>query len=167
VDVVITWQNPPTTVFIEMKYLAELSVQTKGDHGQHGYPSDQLIRNIRVGLLKCGWFRSQELFEMVPSDFFQLVISPRGKNQLVDHYRSPVHLTTSIPYSEQLSGLPRQPFIGQLSYREVALLLKSKRRFLTRSERILADDLSNYLFFKLQSSCRRETNQKQQEIPSN
>ena len=48
VDVVITWENPPTTVYIEMKYLANLSPKTSGDDGQSGFPSDQLIRNLRV-----------------------------------------------------------------------------------------------------------------------
>jgi len=167
VDVVITWQNPPTTVFIEMKYLAELSAQTKGDDGRQGYPSDQLIRNIRVGLLKCGWFEQYGLFEMPPCDFIQLVISPQSENKLVEHYQNKIHLTAAIPKSEQLSGLPQQPFIGQLSYREVVLLLKNNRRFVTRAERILVDNLSDYLLFKLQSSCRRETGPMQQEIPSN
>ena len=36
VDVVITWENPPTTLFVEMKYLANLSTKTAGDNGQTG-----------------------------------------------------------------------------------------------------------------------------------
>src|SRR5262249_54728297 len=66
VDVRIRWENPPTTVFIEMKYGSDLSARTKGDDGTHGFPSDQLIRNIRVGLWECGWFRRSELFTTTP-----------------------------------------------------------------------------------------------------
>jgi len=165
VDVIITWQNPPTTVFIEMKYLAELSAQTKGDDGRHGYPSDQLIRNIRVGLLGCRWFQSPGLFEMPSRDFIQLVISPQGEKNLIDRYRNMDQLTASIPKSEQLAGLPRQPFVGQLSYRELAHLLQDNRRFLTRAERILVDHLSNYLLFKLGGRGGGETSLTQQEFP--
>jgi len=51
VDCVITFENPPTTVFIEAKYEADLTPRSGNDDGRHGYPSDQLIRNARVGLL--------------------------------------------------------------------------------------------------------------------
>jgi hypothetical protein len=61
-DSSVSWENPPTTVYFEVKYGSDLSKQTAGDDGSHGYPSDQLIRNIRVGLRECGWFRHEELF---------------------------------------------------------------------------------------------------------
>jgi hypothetical protein len=56
IDLTIQWENPPTTVYVEMKYGSDVSTKTAGDNGQHGYPSDQLIRNVRVGLMECGWF---------------------------------------------------------------------------------------------------------------
>src|SRR4051794_3745150 len=31
VDVTVTWENPPTTIFIEMKYGADLTPRTSGD----------------------------------------------------------------------------------------------------------------------------------------
>jgi len=48
VDLTIQWENPPTTVYFEVKYLADLSPRVT--NGQAGFPSDQLIRNVRVGL---------------------------------------------------------------------------------------------------------------------
>ena len=66
VDATIRWENPPTTVLVEMKYLAELSPRTNGDDGRFGYPSDQLIRNIRVGLWEAGWFRAGRTFRNCP-----------------------------------------------------------------------------------------------------
>jgi len=106
VDAIITWENPPTTLFIEMKYRAELAAKTSGDNGQHGYPSDQLIRNIRVGLLGCGWFQRHGLFEVPPRDFVQIVVSPQAGNRLVKQYRDPARLATAIPHSNQLKGFP-------------------------------------------------------------
>ena len=50
-DLTISFENPPTTIYFETKYLAELVPQY-----DQSAPSNQLIRNIRVGLLECGWF---------------------------------------------------------------------------------------------------------------
>jgi hypothetical protein len=77
VDVSITWENPPTTVYVEMKYGSELSPTTSRNHGQHGFPADQLSRNARVGLLECGYFNLQRLFEGKKRDFLMLVIIRR------------------------------------------------------------------------------------------
>src|SRR3954465_5898130 len=67
VDVVITWENPPTTVFVEMKYLSGLSANVSGDDGTSGFPSDQLIRNVRVGLHQTGYVRQDgQLFDQPP-----------------------------------------------------------------------------------------------------
>ncbi len=41
VDVEISWENPPTTVFIEMKYGSPLSATTVNNNGQNGHASDQ------------------------------------------------------------------------------------------------------------------------------
>ena len=57
VDCIITWENPATTVFIEMKYGSPLSATTANNNGSTGFPSDQLIRNARIGLRENGWFQ--------------------------------------------------------------------------------------------------------------
>ena len=63
VDATITWENPPTTIYIETKYASGVSPKVVGDDGNRGFPSDQIVRNIRVGLFECGWFRTHGLFE--------------------------------------------------------------------------------------------------------
>ena len=50
IDIQLSWENPPTTVFVECKYGSALSGRTNQNDGTHGYPSDQLVRNIRVGM---------------------------------------------------------------------------------------------------------------------
>ena len=152
VDVTIRWENPPTTVLVEMKYLAELSARTNGDDGRFGYPSDQLIRNIRVGLWECGWFRPVGLFKTVPRDLVVLVIGPSRGQRLVEQYRQRAKLLEAIPYREKLRGLPKSPFVGEASYQDVREVLGQNRRWLTRTERLLADDLMDYLAFKGQST---------------
>ena len=166
VDVVITWENPPpTTVFCEMKYLADLSPATSGGSKQMAYPSDQLIRNIRVGLWRAGWFEENRLFDECPRDFILVVIGPKKGHPLVEHYRDPERLRKAIPHNDQLRGLPRQPFIGELSYTDIIRVVTKGRRWLTKPERILADDLIAYLDYKRCCVKTRPEQPHQLEIP--
>lgn len=150
VDVVITWENPPTTVFIEAKYGSGLSANVAGDDGRSGYPSDQLARNIRVGLHRAGWFQPDcELFVMPPRDLVILVLAPVKGHPLVERYRDPESLRTAIPHSDRLAGLPRCPFVGELGYGDIIGMLRQQSRWFTRSERRVAEHLSEYLELKL------------------
>lgn len=149
VDVTITWENPPTTVFIEAKYGSNLTPRAKRDDGSSGFPSDQLTRNARVGLLETGYFQNQALFQSSPRDFVLIVMSPHGNHELVTAYRDPESLLRSIPSSHLITKLPKPPFIGQLSYAAMIRVLQQERRWMTRSERVLANDLIEYLQFKL------------------
>lgn len=148
VDVTITWENPPTTVFIEMKFLSDLSRKTAGDKGNSGYPSDQLIRNIRVGLWECGWFRPTHLFKITPRNLVVLLVGPDVGHPLVTKYRRSTTLLKSIPHSDRLQGLPQTPFVGEASYSWIAMILLNNRRWLSRLERLLVDQLADYLAFK-------------------
>lgn len=149
VDVVITWENPATTIFIEMKYGSNLSATTTHNDGTDGYPSDQLIRNARVGLRENGWFDEELLFELPKRDFVLILLTPTRGNPLVTAYRNPDQLRTAIPYGERLTELPQSPFIGELSYRDVSDLLRQQRRWFSPAERTLIDGVNEYLAFKL------------------
>lgn len=149
IDAVIRWENPPTTVFVEMKYGAPLSAKTANNDGTM-WPSDQLIRNIRVGLYTCGWFDDGRLLTLPPRDFVQVVVTPSGESELVEQYRNPERLAKSIPRSERLRGLPMPPFIGIASYRKIAEILQRNERWLGRCERGLSWELTRYLDAKLQ-----------------
>ena len=149
VDVSISWENPRTTVFVEMKYTADLASKTAGDNGQHGFPSDQLIRNARVGLLECGYFRRNELFHVAPRDFALILMGPTKGHDLVRRYRSPDEFTSAVPHSDKLCRLPRTPFIGELTFQDLGDTLRRNRRWLTRGEKVLVDNLIDYLAFKI------------------
>lgn len=155
VDVHITFENPPTSVYVEMKYGSDLSPTTARNYGQHGFPADQLSRNVRVGLLECGYFNVRRLFAETKRDFVLLVISPERGQPLVSHYRDPAHLRSSIPHSDLIPRLPRLPFIGELGYLDIVHLLCEQKRWFTRSERMLVDQLAEYLEFKLATRPRR------------
>jgi hypothetical protein len=155
VDVTMTWENPPTTTFVEMKYGSELSPVTSRNRGQHGYPADQLSRNARVGLLECGYFQLPRLFESIQRDFLLLVIAPEKCRPLVARYRDPARLRAAIPHSDFIPRLPRLPFIGELGYLDIVQILRKQRRWFTRPERALVDLVTDYLDMKLATRPRR------------
>lgn len=149
VDAVITWENPATTVFVESKYGSGLSPKVSRDDGSSGYPSDQLIRNIRVGLHHAGYLQTeQQLFNQRPRDLVVLVLAPATGHALVERYRDTQRLQAAIPHFDRLVGLPRNPFVGELGYLDINTILRKQSRFLTASERRVVEDLTTYLEFK-------------------
>jgi hypothetical protein len=148
VDVEISWENPPTTVFIEAKYQSELGKTTSNSGDQSEFPTDQLIRNVRVGLNHCGYFAKGSLFETPARDFVVILLSPSPESYLVKRYRNETRLRKSIPHSDQLIGFPRMPFVGQIGYAQINDVLRRRFRFFTKAERIIVDHLTNYLDFK-------------------
>jgi hypothetical protein len=163
VDCVITWDNPPTTVFIEAKYSSDLSFRTANSDGQHGYPTDQLIRNARVGLQACGYFKDEGFFVIAPRDFVLILLSPTKGHPLVQNYRNPERLRESIPHNDRLVGLPKSPFIGEIGYPEIASILRRQTKFFTRPERLAVETLVAYLEFKRsRSGCQTRFQQASQ-----
>lgn len=76
IDTSIAWEWRPTLAYWEWKYLSPLSPHTTNSDPHGRYPSDQLIRNIRNGLLEAGWYERGGLFLPQRRDFVQLVIAP-------------------------------------------------------------------------------------------
>ncbi len=147
VDVQLSWENPPTTVFVEAKYGSALSGRTNQNDGSLGFPSDQLARNIRVGLHECGYYRANALFEAEPRDFAVVLLAPETGTPQVREYRDPDRLAKAIPHGDRLTW-PRTPFVGEIGYKGVRNLLLARRRFTTRTERRVIDALLEYLAFK-------------------
>jgi len=102
-----------------------------------------------VGLRENGWFQEDVLFSGERRDFVLILLTPTIGNPLVQQYRDPHQLKASIPDGERLSGLPRLPFIGELGYRDVRDILMRQRLWFSKAERMLIDDLAEYLEFKL------------------
>lgn len=149
VDALISFENPPTTIYIEAKYGSSLSTSVAGDDGRSGYPSDQLIRNIRVGLLQAGYFdQGEELFDQTPRDFVVLVLAPFKGNPLVERYRNRQQLRGAIPHSDRLIGLPQSSFVGEIDYDDIQSILTQQARWMSVPERRVVADLTEYLEFK-------------------
>lgn len=147
-DVQITWENPPTTVYLECKYGSALSTRTNQNDGQHGFPADQLVRNLRVGLLETGHYRTPSLFEAGRRDFVVIVLAPNRGQPLVRDYRDVRRLQQAIPNSHLIDPWPSSPFVGEVGYADIRGVLQARYRFYTRAERQLIDPLVDYLDFK-------------------
>lgn len=149
VDVVIRWENPATTVFLEAKFLSGLATTTSGNDGTGKYPNDQLIRNIRIGLWKTGWLQERRLFPFQQRRFAMILLAPQGGNALAASYCNPGNVVSALPQDRLSLTLPSQPFVGELDYRGIMDVLRHNFWFMNRTERRLVDDLADYLEFKL------------------
>jgi hypothetical protein len=154
VDIELRWENPPTTIYVEAKYASPLSTRTSRNDGSTGFPGDQLLRNVRVGLLECGYYRTSVLFESAPRDFAVVVLAPEPGQSLVREYRDLDRLRAAIPHGDRVTW-PRFPFVGEIGYRDIRHLLLARRRFYTRAERHVIDALVEYLAFKHQTRPNR------------
>lgn len=156
VDVTISWENPTTTVFIEMKYLSELARSTAKSCMQVDAPNDQLIRNIRVGLWECGWLRLKSFFDLPRRDFCMILIGPTKGNLLVEAYRNADHLLGQFPPNCRPAALPDGPFVGELAYRDIVTVLHRNLTAMGRAEGKAAQDLLDYLELKQLQAGRFE-----------
>ena len=155
VDALLRWENPQTTVFVEMKYKAKLSPSTTHHSGNNGFASDQLIRNIRIALWKQGYYRESRLFEIPKRDLVVLLVTPHGRSPLVAQYRDLDFLRTKLPRADQIE-LPNKPFLGELSYRDIVRILRRQQRWFLLPEQKLIDRLCAYLEMKLRVLKRQK-----------
>jgi len=151
VDVVITWENPATTLYIEMKYGAPISKSTSNHNDECGYPNDQIIRNIRVGLWRTGNLTDVKLFEIQRRKFIFLLCCPGPREKLIDQYRDAPTLEKCIPKLGMQLSLPEIPFVGQVSFNQIAAQLQNNRQYMSPPERILTDQIAEYLELKTNS----------------
>jgi hypothetical protein len=75
-------------------------------------------------------------------------VGPDTGNLLVKKYRDPEKMLAAIPHNERLPTLPRTPFIGEVSFLDIIGILEKNRRWFTRPERRVAEDLVDYLHLK-------------------
>ena len=156
VDVTISWDNPPTTIFIEMKYQSQLSRSTAGLDSQSDYSSDQLLRNIRVGLWECGWLRMKSFIDLPRRNFCMILIGLTKGNPLVEAYRNADHLLGQFPSTRRPAALPDGPFVGELAYRDIARVLRRNLTGMGKAEQLAVHDLLEYVELKQLQAERSE-----------
>ena len=126
-----------------------LSATTVNNNGQNGHASDQLLRNIRIGLYKCGWYAQNLLFEQAVRDLVVILLAPEIGNPLAAKYQDHSNIKRALPHPSDLLGLPAEPFVGEFSYGQLAKILKANTRFMSAAERTLVRLIVDYLELKL------------------
>lgn len=97
------------------------------------------------------------MFPVTQRGFLLLVISPEENQPLVARYRNPAQLRAAIPHSDLIPRLPRLPFIGETSYLKLVRILKQQRQWFSRAEKMLVDQLTEYLEMKQATRPRSMT----------
>ena len=164
VDVVLRWENPSTTVFVEMKLGSGVSRTTSHNDGRR-FPADQIARNLRVGLAECGRLPHAPPGKRFPAtkgnrfptkrDFALLLLTPHGDEPAVSDYRSEAGVRSCLPPSLGEPDLPAFPLCGSLSFADVTAVLENNRRRMHPAEKALTDRLSKYLDFKAAAFPKR------------
>lgn len=118
-DIIIEWENPPTTVWIEAKYHAELAWGTanKADN-------DQVIRGIRTLLAATGHIQPDRLFNIPKRDAIWLALLTYKPDPLVEQYRKTPRLMKALAGPKEPTSLPTAPFVGTITWQELARVLR-------------------------------------------
>src|SRR5262249_3852615 len=113
-----------------------------------------------VGLWRTGWLRPRRLFTVPTRDFVLVLVAPQRGNQLVRRYQNHGTLVSAMPHRQLLVGLPRHPFLGELSYTDLIAILRKQIRWFSRSERSEIEVLTSYLQLKASQIAEARLNRK-------
>ena len=144
-DIIMEWENPePTTLWIEAKYGAGLAEGTANSD-----ENDQALRGIRTLLAATGYIQPNRLFQAPRRRALWLALLVRKPEPVVDQYRNNQQLVNAMPGVENLVVLPRQPFVGTITWEEIATVLGNQQIGMTSTERSLAGSLGDYISLKM------------------
>lgn len=136
-DVVIEWENPPTTVWIEAKWLSGFAKRTNGSGD-----NDQISRNIRTLLHETGHVETSRLFQ-VPVRRAIMVLLHLNASQLVA-------LDTQIS-DEDRTVCSGQATLGHITWSTLRDEALSGREHATVVEANMLGQIEAYLDRKLMS----------------
>jgi hypothetical protein len=142
-DVIIEWENPPTTVWIEAKYHSGFAKGTNDNDD-----NDQVIRGVRTLLADTGHIQPARLFSISKRRPVWLALLSYKPEPLVDHYRDEVVLLHAIPDGEAIVTLPEQPFLGTLTWSDIGGVLHRRLESMTGMEQSVSQSLIAYLDHK-------------------
>jgi len=142
-DVIIEWENPPTTVWIEAKYLSGFAKGTNDSDD-----NDQVLRGVRTLLVDTGHMKPSRLFDPPQRAAVWLALLTYKPEPVVDQYRDNAALLRAIPMAEAVHSLPTLPFIGTLTWGDIRDALYRCSTALPLVERSITESLIAYLEYK-------------------
>jgi hypothetical protein len=139
----VEWENPPTTLWIEAKYLSGLAEGTT-----HSEQNDQVIRGIRTLLGTTGNIQTNCLFELPRRVPIWLALLNAKPDRLVEHYRDRRKLTKGLKGITSTKSLPGGPFVGTITWLDIAKVLEARTTRMTATEKSVSKAICEYIRFK-------------------
>ena len=144
-DVIIEWENPPTSVWIEAKWLSPMATRTNGSAR-----NDQVVRGVRTLMVDTGHIRPSRLFHAPRrrAVWIALVVSP--EDDVLQNYDGSRQIMSVV--SDQIGGTGdavTPPDYGVLTWRDLAEVARSPRRWAVVAERSMLRQVASYLDHKL------------------
>jgi hypothetical protein len=143
-DVVIEWENPPTTVFIEAKYTSPLASSTT-----YSDQNDQVLRGIRTLLAATGHVRAHSLFGRSSRRPIWLALLTYKPEALVDRYRDTPSLADHLNGIVDPRDLPARPFVGTITWADIVHVLADQSARMEPAELSVQRSLARYVDHKL------------------
>lgn len=143
-DVVIEWENAPTTLWIEAKYLSGFSAGTANSDD-----NDQVIRGVRTLLAETGYIHPSRLFKLRQRRPLWIALTGNSEDERITKYRSSRSLMQSLGLSAKAVTILPEAMVGSTTWfglRDLLSLSASRSSFL---ERCIAGQVKAYLSFKL------------------
>jgi len=132
-DIVIEWENPPTTLWIEVKYLSSFSKGTV-----HCADNDQISRSIRTLMAETGHIQANRLFDTPLRRALWVAITLNGGEGLSEQCNQ-AGSNLSLP----------EKHAGNITWEQIGKVLAVKNASNTPGERSMMTRLTEYLESKL------------------
>jgi hypothetical protein len=148
-DLVIEWENPPTTVWIEAKWASRMATRTV-----NCATNDQVIRGVRTLLAETGHIRPPRLFDKPVRQPIWVALVPSKPEPKVERYRN-----SQAIFGEQRpaapASLPVQSFVGTTTWADLRRIARQFSGLMTTAERSIATQMRDYLDSRLQCPTSR------------
>lgn len=143
-DIIIEWENPATTIFIEAKYTSPLAGRTT-----HSETNDQVLRGIRTLLGTTGHVQSGRLFHASRRRPIWLALLSYKPEAMVDQYCDRNTLKEQLEGVVNVDQLPPDPFVGTITWQDIGQVLLAHQHQMTPTERSIAVGLNTYIQHKM------------------
>jgi hypothetical protein len=146
-DVVIEWENPPTTVWIEAKWRSRFATKTN-----QAPDNDQVIRGIRTLLADTGHVQPRRLFDQPERRPLWVALLSHRHDPVLERVRTQCDAGV---WRSDIAGachLPCSRFVGTLTWADLRGLLKCQARHGFMREAAMMGGVVQYLGLKLAST---------------
>jgi len=148
-DIIIEFENPATTIFIEAKYTSPLAECTT-----HSDQNDQVLRGIRTLLTTTGHIQPNRLFKFPRRTPIWLALLAYKPEKLVDRYKNPRHLAGELTGIVSQDDFPTETFVGTITWRDISKVLMDRVDQMTPFERSITHELVRYIEHKMAFASR-------------